>query len=164
MLSNIRIRTRLVLLVVVLQFGMICIGGLGLFGTSKANQGMGTIYEDRTVPLMDLGLVIDMINRMRINALTAANAPNPEVAVKANADALTLDGEVDKLWAKYLATYLTPEEKQLADGFDQQIGDGRRFCRLQGKRGQKCRAEIRCRTRNHVQANPVARRSRQNRI
>ena len=121
MLNNMKISTRLLFLMVFLQMGLVWIGGTGLFGMNKANEGLRTVYEDRTVPLMDLGLVIDMINRMRTNAVIAANAPNPEVAVKANADTLKLDDEVDKLWAKYIATSLTPEEKQLTDSFGQQF-------------------------------------------
>jgi methyl-accepting chemotaxis protein len=121
MLNNMKISTRLLFLMVFLQMGLVWIGGTGLFGMNKANEGLRTVYEDRTVPLMDLGLAIDMINRMRTNAVIAANAPNPEVAVKANADTLKLDDEVDKLWAKYIATSLTPEEKQLTDSFGQQF-------------------------------------------
>ena len=83
-------------------------------------MGLRSVYEDRTVPLMDLGLVIDMVNRGRTNAVVAANALTPEVAGKANEDTISLDGEIDTLWKKYIATYLTPDEKKLADNFGQQ--------------------------------------------
>ena len=120
MLNNMKISTRLMLLLATLLVLAIVVGGMGLFGMSKANEGLRTVYEDRTVPLMDLGLVIDMVNRIRTNAVVAASAPNPEVAAKANADTLELDSEIGKLWKKYIATTLTPEEKQLADNFGQQ--------------------------------------------
>jgi len=120
MLNNMKISTRLMLLLATLLVLAIVVGGMGLFGMSKANEGLRTVYEDRTVPLMDLGLAIDMINRIRTNAVVAASAPNPEVAAKANADTLELDSEIGELWKKYLATTLTPEEKQLADNFGQQ--------------------------------------------
>ena len=120
MLNNMKISTRLIVLLVALLVLAIVVGGMGLFGMSKANEGLRTVYEDRTVPLMDLGLAIDMINRIRTNAVVAASAPNPEVAAKANADTLELDSEIGELWKKYLATTLTPEEKQLTDDFGQQ--------------------------------------------
>ena len=120
MLNNMKISTRLMLLLATLLVLAIVVGGMGLFGMSKANEGLRTVYEDRTVPLMDLGLAIDMINRIRTNAVVAASAPNPEVAAKANADTLELDSEIGELWKKYLATTLTPEEKQLTDDFGQQ--------------------------------------------
>jgi methyl-accepting chemotaxis protein len=69
---------------------------------------------------MDLGLVIDMANRIRTNAVVAANAQKPEIAQKANADVISLDAEIDKLWKKYTGTSLTPDEKKLADSFNSQ--------------------------------------------
>jgi len=120
MLSNMKISTRLVSLLALLLVLAMVVGGVGLVGMSKTNDGLRSVYEDRTVPLMDLGLIIDMANRIRTNAVVAANALVPEVAEKANADTLSLDGEIDKLWKKYIATFLTPDEKQLADNFGQQ--------------------------------------------
>ncbi len=120
MLNNIKISTRLVFLLTLLLVLAIVLGGVGIVGMSKADDGLRTVYEDRTVPLMDLGLVIDMVNRGRINAVTAANALTPEVAGKANENTLSLDGEIDTLWKKYIATYLTPDEKKLVDNFGQQ--------------------------------------------
>src|SRR3989338_2788989 len=120
MLNNMKISTRLVFLMTLLLVLAIVVGGVGIVGMGKTNDGLRSVYEDRTVPLMDLGLVIDMANRIRTDAVVAANAITPEVAEKANADTLSLDGEIDKLWKKYIATFLTPDEKQLADNFGQQ--------------------------------------------
>jgi len=120
MLNNMKISTRLVFLMTLLLVLAIVLGGVGIVGMGKTNDGLRSVYEDRTVPLMDLGLVIDMANRIRTNAVVAANALTPEVAEKANADTLSLDDEIGKLWKKYTTTYLTPDEKQLADNFGQQ--------------------------------------------
>ena len=120
MLNNMKISSRLIIMLVSLLVLVVVVGGVGLIGVSKANDGLHTVYDDRTVPLMDLGLIIDMANRIRTNAVIAANATLPEKAEKANADTVKLDGEIDTLWQKYIATYLTPEEKQLADSFGQQ--------------------------------------------
>jgi methyl-accepting chemotaxis protein len=118
--KNFTVRSRLATVIAILSALMLVIGGMGLLGMSKANDGLRTVFEDRTTPLMDLGLIIDMANRARTNAVVAANAPRPEVAVKASADTVALDGEIDKLWTKYIATTLTPEEKQLTDSFASQ--------------------------------------------
>ncbi|MCR4297948.1 MAG: methyl-accepting chemotaxis protein [Gallionella sp.] len=120
MLNNMKISTRLIFFMTLLLVLAIVLGVVGIVGMSKANDGLRSVYEDRAVPLMDLGLVIDMVNRVRTNAVVAANALAPEVAGKANEDTLSLDGEIDNLWKKYTATFLTPEEKQLADNFGQQ--------------------------------------------
>ena len=117
MFKNLSIKARLTFVVGLLSVLLIAIGGMGLLGMQKTNEGLRTVYEDRTVPLMDLGLVIDMVNRARINAMVAANAPKPEVAEKAYSDTKELDKEINEKWVKYTATYLTPEEKKLADNF-----------------------------------------------
>ncbi|TAN71992.1 MAG: methyl-accepting chemotaxis protein [Gallionella sp.] len=120
MMGDMKIATRLTFLLAVLLALSTLVGGVGLMGMSKSNEGLRTVYQDRAEPLVDLGLIIDMANRIRTNAVTAANALKPEVAEKANADTLSLDGEIDKLWTKYTATFLTPDEKQLVDNFGQQ--------------------------------------------
>ena len=63
MLNNMKISTRLVLLMTLLLVLAIVLGGVGIVGMGKADDGLRTVYEDRTVPLMDMGLVIDMVNR-----------------------------------------------------------------------------------------------------
>jgi len=118
MFKNLSIKARLVFILTFLSALLLVIGLIGLNGMSKAEAGLKTVYEDRTVPLMDLGKVIDMANRIRTNAVIAANAAAPEMAQKANADTLSMDAEIDKLWAKYMATTLTVEEKVLADAFN----------------------------------------------
>ena len=120
MFKNLSIKVRLIFILSFLSALLVVIGLIGLNGMSKSETGLKTVYEDRTVPLMDLGLVIDMANRIRTNAVIAANASAPGVAQNANADTLALDAEIDKLWTKYMSTTLTPEEKALADNFGSQ--------------------------------------------
>jgi len=93
------------------------VGGIGLLGMNSANEGLRTVYEDRTVPLMDLGLMIDMANRIRTNAVLAANGGSRDIGQKMRDDTVSLDGEIDALWKKYISTYLTPEEKKLTESF-----------------------------------------------
>lgn len=121
-MNNLKISTRLIMLISILSVLLMAIGGIGLFGISKSNDALKTVYEDRTVPLVDLGLIIDMVSRIRTNAVIASSASKPEVAEKANADTLLLDADIDKLWKKYMNSVLTPEEKQLADTFSSQWG------------------------------------------
>ena len=107
MFNNLTIKTRLTMVITILSVLLIVIGVIGMLGMSKANEGLQTVYADRTVPLMDLGLVIDMANRIRTNAVVAANAPNKGVAENANQNTLSLDAEIDTLWQKYMGTTLT---------------------------------------------------------
>ena len=120
MFKNMTIKVRLISILLFMAALLLAVGIIGLNGMSKSEAGLKTVYEDRTVPLMDLGLVIDMVNRIRTHAVTASNATAPGAAQKANADTLVLDAEVDKLWTKYTGTTLTPDEKVLVDNFGSQ--------------------------------------------
>ncbi|WP_298609549.1 methyl-accepting chemotaxis protein [uncultured Thiobacillus sp.] len=120
MFGNLTIKSRLTILISFMAALLLVIGGIGLSGMSKTEAGLKTVYEDRTVPLMDLGRIIDMANRTRTNATVAATAPWADVAIKANTDTQQLDVEINKLWAKYTRTAMTPDEKALADSFNTQ--------------------------------------------
>src|SRR3569623_1403324 len=120
MFGNLTIKSRLVVLISFMAALLLVIGGIGLSGMSKTDAGLKTVYEDRTVPLMDLGRIIDMANRNRTNALIAAPATWADVAIKANEDTQQLDVEINKLWTKYTRTSMTPDEKALADSFNTQ--------------------------------------------
>ncbi|WP_018507831.1 MCP four helix bundle domain-containing protein, partial [Thiobacillus thioparus] len=120
MFRNLTIKSRLVILISFMAALLLAIGGIGLSGMGKTDAGLKTVYEDRTVPLMDLGRLIDMANRTRTNALIAATAPWADVANKANADTQQLDVEINKLWAKYTRTAMISDEKTLADSFNTQ--------------------------------------------
>jgi len=120
MFKNLSIKARLVFILTFLSALLLVIGLIGLNGMSKAEAGLKTVYEDRTVPLVDLASIIDMVNRIRTHAVIAAGAPEPAVAEKQNADTLLLDAEIDTLWTKYMATTHTPDEAQLAAAFASQ--------------------------------------------
>ncbi len=120
MFSSLTIKTRLTFLVMLLSVLLVAVGVLGLTGMSGSNQGLKTVYEDRTVPLMDLAKIIDKINLARLNAVVASNASNQDVVKDAVSKTALLDKEVDEIWVKYMATTLTPEEKKLADAFGPQ--------------------------------------------
>ncbi|WP_339035525.1 methyl-accepting chemotaxis protein [Bradyrhizobium symbiodeficiens] len=112
------LNARLVTLVAALLFLLLAIGGAGLLGTRESNVRMKSIYEDRALPLAQL---FEINDRMRDNTALlfeaasngAAGKPVGEVATRVGAN---LD-KVGKVWSEYMATYLTPEEKGVADTF-----------------------------------------------
>jgi len=119
-MKSITIKMRLVVTLVILSALLIVVGGIGIWGMGQAKNGLQTVYEDRTVPLMDLGTIIDAANRIRTNAVVATNATDPAVVQKMIDDTAELDRTIEKLWSGYLATTLTPEEAELADSFGMQ--------------------------------------------
>ncbi len=57
MLNNIKISSRLMLLLVFLLVGMALTAGLGLYASSKSNSAMKEVNDDRVIPIMQLNAV-----------------------------------------------------------------------------------------------------------
>ncbi|WP_298240954.1 methyl-accepting chemotaxis protein [uncultured Bradyrhizobium sp.] len=111
-------KARLTTMVGVLAAAMLIIGVVGLAGMSEVNQRAKSIYEDRSVPLAQL---FEINDRMKDNSLVmlrsaieGRNRRDPaevQSAVSANIE------RIGKLWSDYMSTYLTPEEKAVAESF-----------------------------------------------
>jgi len=112
------LKARLTTLVAV-QVGFMAIIALsGVLATRDVNTRLKSIYEDRAVPLAQL---FEINDRMKDNTIALydsvafgrAGKPVADITkrVAGNIEAIT------KVWAEYLATYLTPEEKGVADTF-----------------------------------------------
>ncbi|MEC5218965.1 methyl-accepting chemotaxis protein [Actimicrobium sp. GrIS 1.19] len=111
------LKAQLSTLIALLFFISVVIGLLGLYGMSQANDGLKTVYEDRTVALEQVSRIDRLLVRNRLalaESLLDANAST----IKVNVDLIEANtAEIGKTWTEYVATYLTPEEKTLADKF-----------------------------------------------
>ncbi len=124
MFKNLNIKSRLTTVIATMSILLLVIGGMGLQGMSKANEGLRTVYEDRTIPMGQLASIqkLLLINRVRITS--ALSTPTPEVIQKITTEVEQNIQEITKTWDAYMATYLTPEEKKLAEKFAE---DRKRF-------------------------------------
>ncbi|MBI2747438.1 MAG: Tar ligand binding domain-containing protein [Burkholderiales bacterium] len=116
-MNNLKISTRLLLLLAVLSALLIIIGAIGLFGIGKSNEALKTVYEDRTVPAAQLAQIDSMMQQNRMLALITLMSPGAE-AVKINS--ARIEGNIaaiTKLWEAYMATAQTEEEAALAKEF-----------------------------------------------
>jgi methyl-accepting chemotaxis protein-1 (serine sensor receptor) len=119
MFKNLTVGMRLALLVTLLVLATALVGACGLRGTQYSNDKLRTVYEDRTVPLLQIGRIMDAAFQMQANlarAAVAARSPDVQRALQENA---RLDEEANGQWKAYLATYLTPDEKLIAEAFSQ---------------------------------------------
>jgi methyl-accepting chemotaxis protein I, serine sensor receptor len=119
MFNNITIKSRLVMVIGILSALLIAIGGLGLYGINQSNEGLKTVYEDRTVPAVDLATVNDHWQVIRMNAVVAANSDNIAVAQARTADTAQRDAENQKIWNAFMQTTLTTEEAAFAETYMQ---------------------------------------------
>jgi methyl-accepting chemotaxis protein len=130
MFNNLSVNSRLIALNAIMAVFMVVIGIIGLQGMSGAVGGLKTVYEDRTIPLDYLGKIQRLFAVNFSEALRAIqhnpaselaklhDHPVTEHTDRIDANIKTING----LWEKYMATTLTPEEKQLAAEFEKNRG------------------------------------------
>jgi methyl-accepting chemotaxis protein len=116
-MNQYKISTRLMLLVSALALMLIAGAAMGLYGITKGNDGLKSVYEDSTVPLSDLGDVMRLTQRnMLLIAICLTNVEQ-DVVTKNLAEIDTNAAEINKLWSAYTATKMTPAEEVLVKSF-----------------------------------------------
>jgi methyl-accepting chemotaxis protein-1 (serine sensor receptor) len=116
-MNNLKISTRIMLLVSVLAIILVFVGILGLNGIGQSNAALKTVYEDRVVALSYLIPIQRLMLRNQLAVANAVNESTPDGIAKAIEE---FDGNVERInkeWAAYMATTLTAEESQNAKGF-----------------------------------------------
>ena len=115
MLNNLTIKARLFFIIGLMSAIMLTLTGLNLYALHQTNEGLRSVYVDRTLPLGDLAEIKTLILHNRTALVTGFSFPEdiPEQHKKIEANIAT----ITKLWDEYIATYLTPEEKILVDKF-----------------------------------------------
>lgn len=106
------IRTRLVFPVCVLASLLVVIGITGLHGMSGSNERLKAVYENQTLPLIELGSALDSMHRIRVHVLAAAvYAENRDMVEEQLRHIPELDATIGTARSAILALSLTPEEK-----------------------------------------------------
>lgn len=125
MLTKIKIGGRLAGMIGLGVLVAILLAAQGLIGLNASQQSLKTVYEDRFLPLRDLSLMNERLQENRflltdaLNELADNAKPNLDAintALKAVDDNIA---ECNNLWKGYVATYLTPDEKILAERFSE---------------------------------------------
>jgi HAMP domain-containing protein len=115
MFKNITIKARLIFLTALLSAVAIVVGVTGLRNLSATNASLQTVYNDRLVALSDLSRVQAMMQQNQGTLLRAAlEGGDSQAAVD------EVEGRIKQIseqWARYMATYLTDDEKALAKTF-----------------------------------------------
>ena len=116
-MNQFKISTRLVLLVTTLSFMLLAGAAMGLYGITKGNDGLKTVYEDRTVPLATLSEVTRLSQRnMLLVAICLTNVER-DIVTKNLAEIDANSAEIDQQWATYTAAKMTPDEAVLAKSY-----------------------------------------------
>jgi methyl-accepting chemotaxis protein len=118
-MNSLKVATRLMVLTGVMSLLLLAIGTIGLFGIGKSNDSLKTVYEDRVVALDQLEQVSYLVQRNRVLIMDMMLQPQPEHVQKRNKELRSNIETVTKVWAAYMATFLTPKEKTLAAASEQ---------------------------------------------
>ncbi|MBI1891197.1 MAG: MCP four helix bundle domain-containing protein [Burkholderiales bacterium] len=116
-LMDLHVKGKLIAVVSLLCVILMTVGTIGLSGMSASNQGLRTVYDDRVVPLSQLDLIVRLLSQNRLDVAEAVIAQNPSSVNAAVTDIENNIETIGKTWNAYMATYLTPEEKKLAEQF-----------------------------------------------
>ena len=125
MFKNLTIKSRLIFVIGFMSLLLVGIGMLGMFGMSNANDGLRSVYLDRAVPLGQIAEISDlMAENVRQLHLASMHDSRMEESklhdhpLSRHTDTVEKNiAEIGKIWESYMASYLTPEEKKLADEY-----------------------------------------------
>jgi methyl-accepting chemotaxis protein len=116
MLKDISIKSRLIFMIALLSLIMLTIGGSGIYGLGTTNDSLKTVYDDRLVSLGQLDRVIRLVLRNQL--ILARSLTGDPAQLGKEMDSIDINvAEANKFWGEYMATYLTPDEKILAEQF-----------------------------------------------
>ncbi len=121
------IRARLIMFSIMFLAFLIMVSGFGLSGMNTSNRAIQTIYDDRLITTIQLTR-IDELMRENVIAMSQIVLQDPRLEqdgdqARAFSDLQSAiarnSEEIDATWQRFMATYLTDEESQLADVFQQ---------------------------------------------
>ncbi len=113
-MNNLKISTRLLLLLSVFSVLLVSIGGMGLVGITRANDALHSVYVDRTLPMELLSNVLQMQLSNRQLIADSLLDPTEETYARNSAEIEKNIVEISKQWDAYMASSLTAEERRLA--------------------------------------------------
>lgn len=114
-LRNITIKTRIIVMILVMAAALAEVSYTGLSGMQTSNASLETVYKDRVVPLQQLKRIADLYavnivdtsHKVRNGNLTwETGLANVDSALK----------ESDDQWKAYTATFLVEDEKEAGRG------------------------------------------------
>jgi methyl-accepting chemotaxis protein-1 (serine sensor receptor) len=118
MIKNITIRARLLVVIGFLLLTSVTIGVGGFISLDTVNDSLKTVYEDRLVAVGQLDRVVRLANRHQLMLAKAITGDASKMA--GIADLVEKDiAEADRVWEKYSATEMMPDELVLARSFSQ---------------------------------------------
>ncbi|MCX7185155.1 MAG: methyl-accepting chemotaxis protein [Nitrosospira sp.] len=116
-LKSISVRTRIFSIIGFLSAALVGVSAIGIVGMNQANEGLRTVYVDRTIALGQISDVDTTVASIRAGLNNALLFPSDENINRRLRDIEEDTAKAQKIWAEYQASYFTPEERALSDKF-----------------------------------------------
>ncbi len=116
-MKNLKISTRLLLLMGVLCALLLLVGGVGTYGMQASNASLKAVYDDRVIALGQLEAVSRLYQRNRILVMDMALFPEAANIEKRGTELRANTEKITKIWDAYMATLSPSQEKNLASEF-----------------------------------------------
>ena len=119
MLNDMKLGSRLWLLLALLLALLLGVAVLGLFGINKSGQDLKSVYQDRLIPMAQIAKIEFLLyeNRLLVEEALSSRSQS-EISEHLEATEQNVS-EISKIWDRYMLTYLTPEESNLAEKFSE---------------------------------------------
>ncbi|WP_301783656.1 methyl-accepting chemotaxis protein [Caballeronia sp. SEWSISQ10-4 2] len=115
--QSLSVKARLTLITGSLSAIVVVVAAAGLYGMNQSNNGLRTVYEDRTVCIQQLAQIdhrlLDQLATLTRASLDVSSTRTAEALARVEKDS----SEIDTIWKEYTSTFLTPDEKQMATDF-----------------------------------------------
>ncbi|MBI5826637.1 MAG: methyl-accepting chemotaxis protein [Deltaproteobacteria bacterium] len=114
---DLKTKTKLMASFAVVIIFLVGLGALSITRVMAMKGMIQSIYDDRLVPLVDLGKINTALSGLRMGALKIVNEADVARRQAIWSEANKEEAEINALIDKYGATYLVPEEKKVFEEF-----------------------------------------------
>ena len=116
-MNHFKISTRVAALAGLLSLLLLAIGSLGLWGISRSNDALRSMYEDNLIATGEVTQIQALLLRNRLAIAIALITPDPAVTQTSSAEVEGNITAITRIWDDYMARPLGPEEASLAKHF-----------------------------------------------
>ena len=116
-MNQLKISTRLAMVVAILSAMLVAGAVMGLYGITKSTTALHSVYQDRTVPLVQLSAMMRLTQRNQLLVATSLTNVEAPAIEKYMAELEGNAAEITKILGTYTATINSPQEQQLAKAF-----------------------------------------------
>jgi methyl-accepting chemotaxis protein len=118
-----RVSTRLFVLITALTSLLVLIGGFGVYGARQSNLSLELVYQERTVPAVELGQIDALTISSRMHVAQALANPVPDVIAFSIKAIAANQQEIAQRWKKFRSIPLDSSESAQADQWEKLYSD-----------------------------------------